>query len=1429
MTKRQFTLFPCACTAGLIAALLAAAAGGQQVPRRTPRLTAPTPVATAPDEAAREGEWAEQPRSIILVNTDREATDFLHQAETALAQGQTDKAIELLNTLLASDKRAFVRLSSNPRLSVSVREAARQLLSGLSREALEKYASQFDAPAAKLFDEAQQSADLVKLQRVAGEFFHTRSGDRAQNLLAAYAFDRSDFLLAAQLWDRTAREHKTGAVSKPLLLAKAAVAYHLAGDATRATASLRSLRSAYAGATIDVAGQATDAARFVEQTLQTASSAATRSAAAEEWLSPYGSARGFAAAAPLDLALFPLWATPRSAAETLANAGKLAGVSPTDATFRLTSAQTAGLIEATVRQSGQAERAFVLPALRYPLVVGTGPAARVIVRDEQTLTAYQLADGKLLWQSPPMPVNEVASGTNTFAPLAGDMGRYTLAAGSGNLYTVCGYKRIDPSTYRKFGTEGPSDGSTLAAVALADGNLVWEIGRGKGAQEALKTAKFLSAPTYHEGRLYVLSRAGLHYRSLCVDAGTGALVWETTLGPVPTTTGESGTWQAAYTTELLTERGTPPAVANGRVFFATNAGLIAALDAATGQPIWAHRYDSSISGQATDTTMRSVADRAYWLISVRRPLRMQNPLVVAGGRVLALPCDSDSLLSISETDGRLLWQKPREDQECLSYAPGDRVVLTGPDIVVLQATTGEAVRRIDTDVFGRPVIAEQALLASGKGKFIRVNLADYSIIETPLLEDQLALGSLAPAAGAVVAANAGGIACYAGSGRAWDVISARFAQATAPAQQAELRLMRAQFALSNNKLADALGELRQAAADAQRAADTVLQERVRSWTYQALLRQVDQATDLAQIDRLLADATRLAQTPALQLDLAVRGLRAREHAGRFADAAAAAQALSEKYAGVSTRWNDGVLTGYELGQREIARLIKAHGREVYAPFDSQAQQAVASAGAAPEKLFAAARRWRNTPAAAEALQKMVQAMLPEPGQPIRDPALAHRALAELRRMDPARANWALAAQASIESRFNGDLVSITPNLEPAFPLRETNLAVLRNWRGAPIAVGQRVVCISRDGLLCVDPAAPDAASAVLWRTPLKLTLDARGRIGQLSSDQRLLALIAGRKLTVFSTTDGKLVSETPLDTYRLADFVRMAGWGDRVMIKVHERNRVTCFDFVTRRIVWQTELPAVEYQLSGEFLFGHSFGRGNWLLNLRTGELPGMPRAELRGLPMLTGEELLAWPTHDAVAIYDPRHTERGAITKVLLPAGAAASLLACDARYILMQANELRVVDLNRRQTTTVLEWPKEIPAGATALAAFIHNDVARVVLGMRGSVGEGVSNPLVAAYRLPAGKLLWSRPLAPGDTGQCFVSSSARGDCLSVLLKPISQGRRTLALALAADGALVDCLGPILQADPGVQAGLTLPVVLNGHLVVETRNSVEVLRNPP
>jgi outer membrane protein assembly factor BamB len=226
--------------------------------------------------------------------------------------------------------------------------------------------------------------------------------------------------------------------------------------------------------------------------------------------------------------------------------------------------------------------------------------------------------------------------------ITGDRGRYALTVAEGKVFALGDFIPSLPSQrhmlMRRMGLRGKqwADTSSLAAFSLRGGKRLWQIGHG-GRADDLAAYKFLSAPTYEAGRLYVMASHLQSFHLLCLDSGTGALRWDVSVSQMPPVSRRH-----SHLSGFL-ERDSPPAVADGRVFALTHAGVIAAFDAETGQPAWAYQY----------------ASRRDWGFRGRPPgmvFAPPNPIVVAQGRVICLPADSGDVLALSAQSGGRLWK-----------------------------------------------------------------------------------------------------------------------------------------------------------------------------------------------------------------------------------------------------------------------------------------------------------------------------------------------------------------------------------------------------------------------------------------------------------------------------------------------------------------------------------------------------------------------------------------------------------------------------------------------------------------------------------------------------------------------------------------------------------------------------------------------------
>ena len=1354
----------------------------------------------------------EETQGVILINTDREIEDFLRQAQVLIADGQHDKAVELLQSVVTSDKRVFVRRGDEERRSASPRAAAMRLLGKLPADVLQRYARQSEGPAGKLLAEALVHDDQTALVRVASEFFHTRSGETALNQLAARAFDRAEYLSAALAWETLYREHRVGVLSREMLATKACVAYHLAGEENRAAAMLAALRENHPRARGTIAGEETDLAAF----------------AAEVMRQPPAPVTMPAGTAAIEANLFPLWAWPADAAQRASHAQALAGVCGAAGLPAMQVTFDAGRPIATLAATGQAARSFPLPAVVHPLVVGD----RVVCRMADGVMAFDMDTGQVVWECRELPLYRDAAAargmaSNPFVALAGEMGRCTLSTGGEHVYAVGRFRLIDPATYRKFVLDGAPDSSTLAAIRAADGKVIWEVGHGKGTTEVARSGKYLAAPAVDGGRLYAMVRYASTYWAVCLDQRTGATIWETGIGPITATAQEATSWQVAYTTELLTERGTSPVVSGGCVYLTTNAGLVVALDASSGQVVFGYQYDSQVSGKATDEVARPLEDRAYLLVASRRPVRPANPLIVTGGRVICLPADSDAVFALCASDGSLLWQQDRQEQDDLSAIDEGRVLLSGPDLVVLSAASGRTIKSIDDDVVGRPAVAAGEILACGRGKVLRVARDSYAVTAMPLTGDEAVSGALAVAGGRLICVSAAGVGVCVNYDKAWALLAKRIDRAADAAQRTQLRVLRGQFALSAGKIDVAAGELRLAHREAQNLGDQQVRERAREMLHAVLLRQADGGDEDKQVGQLLAEASRLAVSPRQQAAVALRTVKHHERFGRPGDAAREAQALAEKFAEVLLDDGQRILSGRDAGQQQIAALIARHGQGVYAPIDKHADAALASTRARGDvaAMLAAHKRWPHAASAPAMLWTAAQALLKQAAGDDLTAARAQRVLVELCVAYP-QSPQAADARKALEA-MPDQLADINSPLQVVATLGEGRSSLLRDEEGRPITRGHQALVSDATGIRLIDVQANDTSAAELWHAPIPATARTQRRIGQLSADQRRLCVVDGASIALVDATSGKVLYQKNTAELGISAWMRLAGGGDRVVFLM-PRGGLVCVDTTDGTVAWRSSSREGTMQTQGEMMLLADRDRRGTVYDMRTGRAQPAPGGRHGLEALLTEDELLASVIHgDVLGVFDPRRSLRTPQWSVPLGRNQRARLLGTGGRHIAVHdANDgvLRLYDVADLAKPIAMK-----PVGdATPTQALF---TGRRVYMLSASAVSAYDLPAQVSTRPARLDPRWKAQLPADSTGQLVTAQTLASSCL-VVVAPADARKPPRYLLVRPDGSVVDCADAAVRAASaaGLERGQprpALPVIVYGRLLVEMDGGVVLLRS--
>lgn len=748
--------------AGLLGLALAVICSFQpERPDDTRRLTPAS--ASPPSRPWRRPAPTTIPGQMLLLNTDREAAGLLLVVQDHIKAKRYDAAIEILQPLVALDRKGFLPTYGGDRRAGSVYSAAGSLLGRMGKEGLEVYRGLYDAKARPMLEEARRKADADLLWRIVEEYGQTSFGPPALELVGAIQFDRGRFIEAAVAWENAYARYETGTLDRPCLLAKSAVAYHLGGEPRKAAEMLATLKARHERAEGSIGGQRQDLAAFAAKTL---AAPCPYPGSEGEWHCLAGSPAGLPPRPTCRPGLTAAWTHPSGEPQQQRMADAFLDLTPAQAASRpkdfkpIRASLEMGAV--SFDTGGLTPVKFVVPPAMHPVVT----KGLVLYRGDREVVACDLATGRTAWQTKGLEVypgrkgDEYRNHLCLYWAQLGDTGRCTLSVEGDRAFTVCRFVRGkdrggDEAYFRVFH-------STLAAISISQqGKVLWEVGSGQGDTEVVKNCAFLSAPTCREGRLYVLARHWPGYYAICLEARTGSVVWETFVG--------QDLGGSAYTSNcgdlgafgILTDRAAPPTVAGDKVFVTANSGLVLALSATTGRGIWAYQYDTIL------TRYDQGKDYGYYATppaGILRPLYPPNPIVAAGDRIICLPADGEAVLALKSDTGELLWQTDRRKQHDLTGIEESRVLLSGSGLLVLRTDNGQPLadlRKDADDIAGRPAVAADAVLACGKGRILRMDLDKYALTALPVRADMYLLGNLVCIGGdRLIAANLAGVCAF---------------------------------------------------------------------------------------------------------------------------------------------------------------------------------------------------------------------------------------------------------------------------------------------------------------------------------------------------------------------------------------------------------------------------------------------------------------------------------------------------------------------------------------------------------------------------------------------------------------------------------------------------------------------------------------------
>jgi outer membrane protein assembly factor BamB len=608
------------------------------------------------------GLFADEPaeRTNALAKPPRESARRLQSAREAAAKGRFADALADLRAILdPATGDGFIPTDAPYGPRRTIKAAALKLLEALPAESRRLYELQPSVEAAQFLEQAFRDNDRPALADFARKNFPSRAAGEAIVLLANDALDRgdiSDALAWSRLLDASASLAEKHKLETAILKANC---FLFRNDPRRARDALETLASIDPPVTFRLGSRKHTTAEKADRLLMSLGETGKKTENAKP---------------PMQMTDWPMYR-----GDATRNAAGYWPAGHPELRWR------SGTLDPVERQQ------FNLWKKRNPeqmlftrqqlLVAGN----LVLTRSPRRLMAFDLSSGKMAWEYPPekrdaegnKPQNvfslfqQIFWEDAVFGQLSSD-GRHVF------LVDVMPDQDYGADLVGIVGVQGgmmiarpvPAQPfNRLVALKLGEnGKPAWSVGGEDGGSEPkLAGYFFLGPPLPHKESLYVLAEMDGTVRLCAIRAATGQLQWSIDLAQPDA---------EVFGDPVRRMAGASPSLADGILICPTTAGAVAAVDPLTRRLLWGFQYP--VAKAPVSITPQGILREGGRTKhpTVNRSVADASP-VLAAGRTLLLPVESDRLLCLDSTDGRLLWSCPREEMLYIAGVADEKIVLVG--------------------------------------------------------------------------------------------------------------------------------------------------------------------------------------------------------------------------------------------------------------------------------------------------------------------------------------------------------------------------------------------------------------------------------------------------------------------------------------------------------------------------------------------------------------------------------------------------------------------------------------------------------------------------------------------------------------------------------------------------------------------------------
>ncbi|MGD9646765.1 MAG: PQQ-binding-like beta-propeller repeat protein [Pirellulales bacterium] len=622
--------------------------------------------------------------SVYLDTPDHVARTLEEQYNEYVKGGHWDDALDLLSTL-ASENGDKVVLAS-PRRFVSLREYCHARRAELPAEVRGRYRERVDAQAEVTYRAALAARDLDKLQSVADEFFVSSWGDDALWTLGELALERGQYGTARTAWQALLPvAQRVGAATDAADMASSRLVYP---DTDLPAAEINArlvLVSILEGATARAERELADfqrlhpaaEGRLGGRLVKLGPVLASQLAASQQWPQP---------------AVNDNWTTFGGSAERTKQLPRTVDVGAKDWEISLPEVVADDPPYAYPQVTpwrrygeGPLAKKSALLLSHHPAVVGN----LLLLNTRDEVRAYDVRTGRPAWgQASATVFRDSDDGLTPRHSQRGGFGipRYTVTIAGRYLLARMGSPVTSNANQ---GGLGEKSGYLVCLDLEAQGRLNWKI-----APERDDKWAFEGTPIADDECVYVAQRrsgeARPHALVAAYELASGTRRWVREVAGADTL----APGQVDETTSnLLT-------LHEGVLYFNTNLGAVAAIQATDGQIRWIHVYRQPQTGDLNQP-----------LAHFHRDL---TPCIYHEGRILVAPSDTERILALDAATGELHWEtRYAPDALHLLGVGGGHLIASGDRIYWINVASGKLVRYWpdgpEPKGYGRGVLADDVV------------------------------------------------------------------------------------------------------------------------------------------------------------------------------------------------------------------------------------------------------------------------------------------------------------------------------------------------------------------------------------------------------------------------------------------------------------------------------------------------------------------------------------------------------------------------------------------------------------------------------------------------------------------------------------------------------------------------------------------------